>query len=192
MVMKIISKSKNIIGGDVSAALNKVVDDANKALSETHGIITRMDCDVSVGPAGASVSLNIVVNGEEPLYKEIIGINEKGITRENSIERVNNKLNKILSDKRGEIVDFFVKTIVSPLPGRVYTTIVVAVNGKRSVIVHTADARRQRLKVILDMLDNNPSAINIASVAKVFGVSRTIIYRDLHALGFSRNSDKKL
>jgi predicted DNA-binding transcriptional regulator YafY len=38
----------------------------------------------------------------------------------------------------------------------------------------------------LELLGDSPATINIARVAEIFGVSRSIIYRDLEALGFDR------
>ena len=47
-------------------------------------------------------------------------------------------------------------------------------------------ARRRRIKKTIELLGNAPTALNIARVAQIFGVSRSIIYRDLEALGFDR------
>ena len=52
--------------------------------------------------------------------------------------------------------------------------------------------RRQRIGKVLELLNNNPAAINIASVAEVFGVSRTIIYKDLDTIGFNRAAANEL
>jgi DeoR/GlpR family transcriptional regulator of sugar metabolism len=39
---------------------------------------------------------------------------------------------------------------------------------------------------ILKLVANDPKAINLAQVAKVFGVSRDTIYKDLENLGIKR------
>ena len=50
----------------------------------------------------------------------------------------------------------------------------------------TAKETMERIRKIVELLNNNPSALNVAKVAEVFGVSRTMIYKDLEALGFKR------
>jgi DeoR/GlpR family transcriptional regulator of sugar metabolism len=39
---------------------------------------------------------------------------------------------------------------------------------------------------MLRLLNNDPKAINLVRVAKIFGVSRDTIYRDLEELGIKR------
>ncbi len=182
--MRIISDSKTSI--DVSSALDKLLKEVNEELKGVDGVITKLECDVSAGPAGASVSACLVVNGNEPRHKEIVGVNEKGVSREHAVKKATTKLNEIIAAKNGELADFFVKTIVTPLPGRVYTTIIAAINETILEEAQSVGVRRQRLRKTLELLNNNPSAINVAGVAEVFGVSRTIIYKDLDALGFKR------
>lgn len=187
--MRLISNSKT--SRDVSSALDKLLREVNEQLKGVDGVITKLECDVSAGPVGASVSASLLVNGNEPRRKELIGVNEKGVSREHAVKKATEKLNEIIAAKNGELVDFFAKTIVTPLPGRVYTTLIAAINETLLEEAQNAEARRQRLKKTLELLDNNPSAINIASVAEVFGVSRTIIYKDLEALGFKRTGSRE-
>jgi transcriptional regulator of NAD metabolism len=184
--MRFISNSKT--SRDVSSALDKLIKEVNEKLKSVDGVITKLECDVSAGPAGASVSVSLTVNGSEPRRKELVGVNEKGVSREHAMKNATEKLNKIIATKDGELADFFVKTIITPIPGRVYTTIVAAVNEVILEEAQNIEMRRQRLKKTLELLNNDPSAINVTGVAEVFGVSRTIIYKDLEALGFKRKT----
>ncbi len=182
--MGLISWTKG--GTTVSKALSATLESLNDDLGRTDGLIHKMTCDLSAGPAGASVSLTLLVNGSEPRKKLVLGVNERGINREHAMRKATEKMNRLLMDVEGELVDVFVKTVVAPLPGRVYTTLIVAVNGHPMSEARDAEMRRRRIKRALELLGNNPSALNVAGVAEVFGVSRTIIYRDLKSLGFRR------
>lgn len=187
--MRVISRSKSAL--DVGNALDTLVSEINEELKSVDGVITKMDCDISLGPLGTNVNITLLVNGNHPRRKEIIGVNERGVNPEHSMKRATERLNKILESRSGEINDIFTQTIVTPLPGRVYTTIVVAINEDTIEAAQDAGMRRQRLKKTLEMLNNDPSAINVASVAQIFGVSRTMIYKDLEALGFKRTQLKE-
>jgi hypothetical protein len=182
--MRLLSMTKG--GSTVSRALDRVIEELNKELCRTDGLINKVVCDVHAGPAGASVTVSLIVNGYEPRKKQVLGVNVKGINRETSMKKATEKLNHMLKDINGELVDVFVKTVVAPLPGRVYTTIVAAVNERLLTEAWNSSLRRQRIKRALELFNDNPSAINVAGVAAIFGVSRTIIYKDLEALGFKR------
>lgn len=186
--MKLLSKTKG--GGTVNNALEDVLKELNEELKGVDGLISTINCDLHAGPAGASVSVTLIINGNEPRKKVVVGVNEKGINREHSMKKAAQKFNEIMKIKNGELVDVFVKTVVTPLPGRVYTTIIGAVNEVLLEEVQDSTMRRHRIKKALELLSNDPSAINVASVAEVFGVSRTIIYKDLDALGFNRKANK--
>lgn len=187
--MRLLSKTKG--SSTVSNALAEVLKDLNEDLKGVDGLINRLNCDLSAGPAGASVTLSLVINGNEPRRKMVVGVNEKGINREHSMKKATNKFNEITNSMDGDLVDFFVKTVVTPLPGRVYTTMVGAVNEVKLEEAQDSVMRRQRIRKALELFNNTPGAINVASVAEVFGVSRTIIYKDLEALGFNRKANKK-
>jgi hypothetical protein len=188
--MRLLSRTKG--SGTVNSALGDVLKELNDELKGVDGLITAINCDLHAGPAGASVSISLVINGNEPRRKVVIGVNEKGINREHSMKKATNKFNELMKSKKGELVDVFVKTVVTPLPGRVYTTMMGAVN--EVVLENAQDSimRRQRIMKALELLNNDPAAINVASVAEVFGVSRTIIYKDLDTLGFNRAAAKEL
>jgi hypothetical protein len=186
--MKIISKTKVAI--DVNRALEEAVKEMNEELKMVDGIIAKSECDVSAGPSGASVSITFVVNGTQPYRKEVAGVNVKGVSRDHSMKKAIDHLNALLQEKKGEIADLYIKTIVTPFPGRVYTTAIAAINEEVLEEAHDADIRRSRIRRSLELLNNDPSALNIASVAQVFGVSRTMIYKDLEALGFKRTALK--
>jgi hypothetical protein len=182
--MRIISVTKT--GGDVSSALEATVTEMNRELKNVDGVISKTESDISAGPSGASVTITTAVNGSEPRRKEVIGINEKGASREHSMRKAVQKMNEMIGDKDGYISDIYTKTIVTPLPGRVYTTIIASVNEEVLEKAIDANTRRERIRKIVELLNNDPSAINVAKVAEVFSVSRTMIYKDLEALGFKR------
>jgi hypothetical protein len=101
------------------------------------------------------------------------------------MKKTEKKINSLLEGKMGRIADSYIKTI-SSLPGRVYTTAILAVNEDVIEDVNDVDVRRNRIKRCLELLGDDPSAINVARVASVFGVSRTMIYKDLESLGYKR------
>jgi len=71
---------------------------------------------------------------------------------------------------------------------RTYVTLIVAVNQRipEEVGKLTADERRGRLAAAIHMLGNDPNAVNLSHVAKIFDVSRDVIYEDLKKLGTRR------
>ncbi len=174
-------------GVDVGSALDIALKEINKQLSQVPGIITHSYVDISFGVASATVTLTLAVNGSEPRKKEVLGVNVRGITKEQSIKKATDKLNSMLVKKKGEIAFVYNKTVDTHLPGRVYTTLIVGVNESeiRDIKGDVKD-RRERLRASLELLNNDPNALNIARVAEIFGVSRTVIYKDLEILGFKR------
>jgi hypothetical protein len=185
--MKVISKSRT--SGDVNTALYEALVQMNKDLKNVAGVITKLGCEISVRPSGAYVSLTTVINGEQQSHKEIFGVNIRRVNRERSISNATEELNGLLKDKNGDIVDIYSKTAAA-LPGRFYTTMIAAINERaKEPAVKDAIGRRERIKKTLELLNNAPAAINIARVAEVFGVSRSMIYRDLEVLGFDRGNE---
>ncbi len=182
--MKIVTKS--IVSGDIGSALKKGVEEINKELEEVDGKITKAYTEVSLSPSGGYVTINVAVSGNTPYRKSIIGVNQGGKNFELSMKKATEKLNMSISDRKGELVDVFAKAITTPLSGRTYTTIVAAINEEVFMPANNAKLRRQRLKNTLGLLNDDPKAINISKVAKVFRVSRGIIYKDLEELGFKR------
>ncbi len=187
--MKYISASKS--ESDVGQALISIITEMNEKLKSIDGLITKTECEISAGPSGAAVTITMVINGDEPFHKEVIGVNEKGWSREHSMKKAEKTLNEIMKTKNGRISDIYVKSIISPLPGRVYTTIVASINEDAIEEVKSAKLRRQRIKKALELFNNDPSSINVARVANIFGVSRTMIYRDLEAMGYKRHALKE-
>jgi hypothetical protein len=187
--MRIISTAAS--GGTVGRALGKVVSELNSELSRMDGVITKAKTEISAGPSGAYVSISVAVAGAQPRKKRIIGVNERGSSRDEATMKAVRKINSILSKRKGEVVDVYTKTMTTPLPGRAYTTMVVAVNEDLIEKTNDAEHRRRRLKRVMELLENDPSAINISRVAKIFGVSRIVIYKDLEELGYKRASLKK-
>ncbi|NOZ76783.1 MAG: HTH domain-containing protein [Euryarchaeota archaeon] len=113
-------------------------------------------------------------------------MNAKGASREHAMRKAVQKMNEMIEGRDGYISDIYTKTIVTPLPGRVYTTIIASINEEVLEEAIDANTRRERIRKIVELLNNDPTAINVAKVAEVFGVSRTMIYKDLEALGFKR------
>jgi hypothetical protein len=181
--MFVISKSKS--GKDVSNALEFLISEINTELEKVDGLISSMECEVSVGPLDASVTISVFVDGDVPRHKFLVGVNEKGYNKENSMKKAEKRVNSVLNDKGGDISGSYVKTI-SHLPGRVYTTLIVSVNEDKIEEVTGVDSRRNRIKKGLILLGNDPSVINVAKLAKTFNVSRTMVYKDLEALGYKR------
>lgn len=182
--MKIITKS--VGSGDIGSALSRCVKEINAELEKIDGSITKAYTEASVYPSGWYVTINVAVSGNAPHKKEIIGVNQRGRKFESSMKKATEKLNEIIENKEGEVMDVFTKNISTPLSGRKYTTIVAAINEATFMPAQNAALRRQRLKNVLESLNNDPKAINISRVAEVFGVSRGIIYKDLEELGFKR------
>jgi hypothetical protein len=183
--MLVISKSKS--DNEVGKALSTLLHEINGELGKTGGLISNIECDVTAGPFDATVSISVFIDGDEPREKYVIGVNEKGYSRENSMAKAEKQANSLLEAFDGTIAGAYVTTI-SSLPGRVYTTLIVASNGedinKNAVI--DSEERRRRIKKGLELLGNDSSVINVARLARVFGVSRTMIYKDLEYLGFKR------
>jgi hypothetical protein len=184
--MFVITKSKS--GNDVSKALYTLIDEVNEEMEKIGGLISGIDCDVNVGPLEASVSASVFIDGDQPREKFLIGVNEKGYNRENSMNKAETKVNSYLEDRGGKIAGEFVKTITI-LPERVYTTLIIAVNGQSITDSNGVDTltRRRRIKKSLELLGNDPMVLNIAKLANQFGVSRTMIYKDLEVLGYKRS-----
>lgn len=182
--MKVITKS--VGSGDIGSALSKCVKEINEELEKIDGRITKAYTEASVYPSGWHVTMNVAVSGDTPHKKSIIGINQRGKNFDVSMKKATGKLNEIIEGKDGEVVDVFTKNISTPLSGRKYTTIVAAINEEAFMPAKNAALRRQRLKNVLESLNNDPKAINISKVAEVFGVSRGIIYKDLEEMKLKR------
>ncbi len=185
--MKILSVSTT--GADVATALERALEKINAQLAVEEGYIKDAQYSIRIGVSSVTVSITIALEGETPVRKRVLGVNVRGYSREASVARAVRAINSELAKLRGTVVSFYKKTVDMHLPGRVYTTIIVAVNEEALQEADTARARRSRLKQAIALLNNDPSAINIARVAEIFGVSRTVIYRDLEVLGFQRSGD---
>jgi len=182
--MKIITKSRS--EGDVNNALRGVLKDLNQELKSVNGVITKADCEIIAGPFDTAVMVTLVINGNEPRRKTVVGVNEKGFGRSDSMEKAGLKLSQLLEKRKGEIADIFTRAIVT-IPGRrAYTTMIAAINEDVMEEPWNPETRRNRISSIIKMLNDDPSTLNIAKVAETFNVSRTVIYKDLKALGYTR------
>ena len=184
--MFVLAKSKSET--EVGKALDLLVEEINLELEKIGGKISKIDCDVTVGPIEASVSVSLFIEGDEPIKKTIFGVNEKGYNRETSMKKAQKDINTLIKNNGGMVAGTFTK-IISHLPGRVYTTIIMAVNGEVITGVKGVDAeiRRERIKKALELFGGDPAVLNVAQLASQFGISRTMIYKDLEALGYKRN-----
>jgi len=187
--MQVVASSKS--NAEVSSALESAIKEVNEALASITGEICKLSCEISTGPIEATATITVFINGDRPIKKEIIGVNEKSYTKEKSIKKADQKINELLKNKKGMIADSFLKTITT-LPTRVYTTIIVGINGEE-VMEDVGDVklRRERLKRAIELLGNDPNTINIAEIAKLFGISRPMVYKDIEAIGYTRYSAEK-
>jgi len=187
--MQVVSSSKS--NAEVGPAMESAIDEVNQALGRVNGEISKLLCEIATGPIEATATITVFVNGDRPVKKEVVGVNEKSYTKEKSIKKADQKINEFLRNKKGIIADSFVKTITT-LPTRVYTTIIVGINSE-DVVEEMGDVklRRERLKRAIELLGNDPNTINIAEVAKLFGVSRPMVYKDIEAIGYTRYNAEK-
>jgi len=172
----------------VRPALEKVAAELNEKLAKISGCITKMDANVSAGVAGASVRVTVALDESDVRPKCIIWANEVGVNEGSALRRAEEKVNAQLSELRGQIAGFHLQSIAPPLVRRTYVTLIVAVNQRilEEVGKLTADERRGRLAAAIHMLGNDPNAVNLSHVAKIFDVSRDVIYEDLKKLGTRR------
>lgn len=184
--MQILSGTHRAVS--VKPALEKVAAELNEKLAKVPGVITKMDADVSAGMAGASVRITVALDESDIRPKRILWANEVGGNEGVALQRAEEKVNAQLSKLRGEVAGFHLQSIAPPLVRRTYVTLIVAVNEQipRNVGKLTADERRERLAAAVQMLGGDPKAVNLSHIAKIFGVSRDVIYEDLKKLGAER------
>ncbi len=181
--MRIVSAFER--GHTVEEALENTTSSINDQLKSVDGLIERISFKVDVGYSGASVSIVLSINGDSPTHKEVIGVNQRGINTSQSLKKATETMNIALEHRKGTIQDFVIENI-EPIPGRAYTTILVAINEDVIEDSHDANTRRKRITKALELLSREPSTLNIAKVAEVFGVSRKMIYHDLETLGYDK------
>jgi hypothetical protein len=174
-------------GSNVRKALERASSELNEALAATPGRITKLDASVDLGISGATVRLVVAVDEGDFRPKSVLWANEGGGSVGAALQRARERINRSLSKLHGEIADFYLKFITTPLK-RTYATLIVAVNEDipRKLGRLSTRERRERLASVLRLLGNDPRAINLAGVAKSFGVSRDTLYHDLESLGLSR------
>jgi hypothetical protein len=177
-------------GHNVEDALDNALKKANEQLMNVDGLIDKIDFQVDVGYSGATVSIVLSLKGDTPLHTEVIGVHQRGLNNSQALKKATEVMNNSLLHKKGSIQDFVVKNI-EPIPGRAYTTILVAINEDSIKEPQDAEGRRRRLQKALDLLNREPATLNIAKVAEVFGVSRKMIYHDLEAMGIDRKESKE-
>ncbi len=177
----------------VRKSLNRVATEVNEKLSKTLGRITKLDASIESGISGATVRIIVAVDESDLRPKSIVWANESGGNDEESLRHAQDKINEQMESIQGEIAGLYVKFIAPPLPKRTYATIIVAVNENlpKKIEKSTLYLRRERLASVLNLLANDPKSINIARVAKVLGVSRDTIYKDLQELGIKREEAPK-
>lgn len=168
-------------------ALELAVGELNQMLAKTQGRITKLDVSVDFG-IKSTVRLVVVVDESDIKLKRVLWANEAGGNEETALNRAREKINAQLSKLHGEVAGFYMKFISPALLKRTYATLLVAVNEEIPEKVGKLDSveRRERLAAALKLFGNDPKAINLAQMAKIFGVSRDTIYKDLHELGIER------
>lgn len=169
-------------------ALERTASELNELLAKTQGRITKLDANIDSGISGATVRIVTAVDESDLRSKYIIWANEVGGGEATALRRAREKINARLVKLRGEVAGFYLKFITPPIPKRTYATLIVAVNEEipEKVGKLSLGERRERLAAVLRLLGNDPKAINLAQMAKVFGVSRDTIYKDLYDLGAER------
>lgn len=174
-------------------SLNRVGTQINEKLSKTLGRITKLDASIESGIAGATVRVIVAVDESDLMPKSIVWANESGGNDEDALRLAQDKINEQMEMIQGEIAGLYVKFIAPPLPKRTYATIIVALNENLPKKIEKTDLykRRERLASALRLLANDPKSINIARVAKILGVSRDTIYKDLMELGIKREEEPK-
>ncbi len=183
--MRVVGVCKS--GSDVKTALERAGEDINKKLAGMGGSIEKMLVGIEAGVGGAVIEIAISVSGENYVRKKIVFANERGISEEQALRNAEKNINNVLKDLDGDIADFFVKTTSTPIPGRVYSTIIVAINENSQMEIPVdKGSRREILKNAISLLGGDPKTLNISKVAEVFTVSRDIIYKDLEELGYKR------
>jgi predicted DNA-binding transcriptional regulator YafY len=147
-----------------------------------------MEASVDSGWAGATVRIALVVDESDVRPKCVLWANEVGGSEGSALRRAQEKINAQLAKLRGEIAGFYLKFITPPLPKRAYATLIVAVNEEvpKKVGKLSLGERRERLAAVLRLFGNDSKVINLARVAKILGVSRDTIYKDLQELGIER------
>jgi predicted HTH domain antitoxin len=171
----------------VRKALELAADELNEALIKTQGRITKLDVNIDFG-IKSTVRIIVVVDESDIKLKRVLWANEAGGNEETALNRAREKINEQLSKLHGEVAGFYIKFISPALLKRTYATLLVAVNEEIPEKVGKLDSseRRERLAAALKLFGNDPKAINLAQMAKIFGVSRDTIYKDLHELGIER------
>lgn len=169
-------------------ALERTATEINGMLAKTQGRITKLDANVDSGISGATVRVVAIVDESDLRPKYILWANEAGGNDRTALRRAQEKINVQLAKLRGEIAEFYLKFINPPLPKRIYATLIVAVNEEvpEKVGKLGSGERRERLAAMLRLLGNDSKAINLAQVAKIFGISRDTVYKDLQDLGIER------
>lgn len=169
-------------------ALKRATTELNEKLAKMQGCITRMEASVSSGLTGGIARIALVVDESDIRPKCILWVNEVGGSEAVALQRAQDKINARLVKLRGEMVGFYLKFITPPLTKRTYATLIVALNEEMPQKVEKLNLseRRERLAVILRLFGNDPKVINLAQVAKSFGVSRDTLYKDLQELGMER------
>ncbi|MFH1821937.1 MAG: HTH domain-containing protein [Methanobacteriota archaeon] len=184
--MKVVSCTRR--GTSVRKSLNRVANEINEILSKTLGRITKLDATIESGISGANVRVIVAVDESDLRPKRIVWANEAGSSEEAALNLAQGKINEQMEKIRGEIAGLYVKLIAPPLLKRTYATIIVAVNENLPKKIEQLDMykRRERLASVLNLLANDSKSINIAQVAKILGVSRDTIYKDLQYLDIKR------
>jgi hypothetical protein len=145
--MEILSLTTN--GLDINSALTSLLEQLNSMLEGKRGKIADASFNISAGPLGGMIEATLVLDGKVRRAKRVVGVNVKGSSPEDSLAKATDEMNRVLSREGGEIVEVFTQTIVTPIPKRVFTTILAALNleapVERQPVRETIDRFVERL-----------------------------------------------
>jgi hypothetical protein len=147
-----------------------------------------MDASVDAGVTGSTVRIVVTIDESDIRPKCILWVNEAGKDERSAFSRAERRINAQLTKLKGQVAGFYMKFIRPPLPKRIYATLIMAVNEEVPSKISKLDVeeRRERLAAVMRLLGNDPKAVNLSRIAKMFGVSRDVIYKDLRKLGIQR------
>ncbi|AEC52344.1 hypothetical protein PNA2_1429 [Pyrococcus sp. NA2] len=145
------------------------------------GRITKVKVKIEMG-AFFSLSISLIIDTSEA-YRPGILVDYAVGSKDEALSELQEKLNrKIPVD--AEILDFIWETYTTPVTRRTYIVGVLPYNRPllRKYSDMKIEGRRKILSKVLELLNDNPKALNISELARMFGVSRDTIYNDIQQI----------
>jgi hypothetical protein len=141
--------SRTVSGIDIKSALILLMGEMNPILEKKEGKIVDASFGISAGPLGGMVEVTLALDGKGSHAKEILGVNARGTSSEESLERATEEMNQLLEGKGGEVVEVFAQTVATPIPKRVFTTLLLALNRESPGEIRSP---RQTIEAFVDHL----------------------------------------